>query len=242
MKHSAGPNNRFLSLTGVIVDLEYAANRMHPDMEEIKSRYFSSHPDDPVIMHRKEMVNRKFPFHALQDSRIEDAFNRDLLNLLREWEYSVITVCLDKGLHAETCTTCQCDPYHQCMTILLERFTSWLSRRQARGDVMAESRGGKEDRRLKESFTELWERGTSCVGPEQFQQSLTSRKLKVKPKTANVTGLQVADLIAHPSRCEILNDFGLLGRPLSPFAGQIRRILKEKYDQIDGVVYGKRFL
>jgi len=211
-------------------------------MEDIKSRYFRSHPDDPVIMHRKELVNRKFPFHALRDSRVEDEFNRELLDLLRKWEYSVITVCLDKGRYAEASATRRCDPYHHCMTTLLERFTFWLSRRRARGDVMAESRGGREDRRLKESFAESWDRGTICVGPERFQQWLTSRELKVKPKTANVTGLQVADLIAHPSCCEILNDAGILGRPLSPFAGQIIRVLKEKYFQVDGVVYGKKLL
>ena len=46
--------------------------------------------------------------------------------------------------------------------------------------MMAESRGGKEDRRLKDSFHRLWEHGTKFVVPEHFQKSLTSGELKVK--------------------------------------------------------------
>ena len=52
-----------------------------------------------------------------------------------------------------------------------------------------------------------------------------------------MTGLQLADLIAHPSRCEILNEQGLLGRPLVPFAVQIIEILQEKSDR-----RGKQFI
>ena len=53
LEHSENPNHRFLSLTGVIVDIAYVQERMHPDMELLKTRYFDSHPDDPVILHRK---------------------------------------------------------------------------------------------------------------------------------------------------------------------------------------------
>ena len=42
--------------------------------------------------------------------------------------------------------------YHYCLALLLERFTFFLEQKQVRGDVMAESRGGKEDKRLKLHF------------------------------------------------------------------------------------------
>ena len=242
LKNSGDPNHRFLSLTGVIVDLAYVQRRMHPDLEALKSRYFDSHPDEPVIMHRKEIVNRRPPFQALRARAVEAAFNKDLLNLLREWEYCVVTVCIDKRNHVVAYGTWRYDPYHYCMAVLLERFSSWLKRKGARGNVMAETRGGKEDRQLKTSFRRLWERGTDYVGPEQFQETLTSRKLRFKQKTANIAGLQLADLLAHPSRCETLNEQGLLGRPLAPFAVQIIGILQEKYDQRGEAIYGKHFI
>jgi hypothetical protein len=64
---------------------------------------------------------------------------------------------------------------------------------------MAESRGGKEDMRLKRFFSGLCEQGTQYVGPEQFQRALTSRQLKVKVKANNIAGLQIADILAHPA-------------------------------------------
>ena len=239
---SDNPNHRFLSLTGVIIDLDFVSDTLHPEMEVLKVRYFGSHPDEPVILHRKELVNCKSPFRALKDPEFRAAFDRELLTLMANWEYTVITVCLDKKRHRDTYTTWRYDPYHYCLAVLLERFNFWLNRRQDRGDVLAESRGGKEDRRLKDSFHRLWEQGTEYVDPEQFQRSFTSRQLKVKPKTANISGLQLADLIAHPSRSEILDQNGLLGRSLAPFVQKVIDILQEKYDQQGRTIYGKKFL
>ncbi|MFH1124161.1 MAG: DUF3800 domain-containing protein [Pseudomonadota bacterium] len=124
----------------------------------------------------------------------------------------------------------------------MERFNFWLNRHEGEGDVMAESRGGKEDRRLKDSFARLWNQGTDFVRPDQFQKSFTSRQLKVKPKSANISGLQLADLIAHPSRSEILDENGLLGRPLGAFAMKVIEILEGKYDRAEGRMFGKKYL
>ena len=62
---SHDPNHRYLSLTGVILELEYVAQAVFPALEDLKQRYFGSHPDDPVILHRKELVNKKPPFESL---------------------------------------------------------------------------------------------------------------------------------------------------------------------------------
>jgi len=107
---------------------------------------------------------------------------------------------------------------------------------------MAESRGGKEDIRLKDSFHRLWKQGTDFVGPEQFQKSLTSRQLKVKPKSANISGLQLADFIAHPSRAEILDSEGLLGRPLATFSKKVIELLQDKYDRQGERIFGRKFI
>ena len=241
LKHTDDPNHRFLGLTGVIVDLAHVRETVHPEMESLKARYFGSHPDEPVILHRKELVNRWGPFVSLRDGETRRAFDDDLLRRLREWDYSVVTVCLDKKKHAETYGGWNNDPYHYCMGILLELFNSWLRRRNAKGDVMAESRGKKEDRRLKKEFRNLWTCGTDKVNPEKFQSSLTSRDLKIKLKKDNITGLQLADLIANPSRSQILAERGLLGRQLGEFAKKIADILETKYDRDEIGVRGKSF-
>lgn len=239
---SDNPNHRFLSLTAVILSLPYVSETLHPEMEALKARYFGSHPDDPVILHRKELVNARPPFAALKDAGIRARFDTELLALLEKWDYTVITVCLDKKRHRDQYAVWRYDPYHYCVAVLIERFVFFLNRKGVVGDVLAESRGGKEDRRLKDSFSRLWEKGTDYVDPQQFQAVLTSSRLKVKPKAANISGLQLADLLAHPSRAEVLKERGLLVPEPAPFARKVIEILEKKYYQREGTVYGKKLL
>lgn len=239
---SDDPNHRFLSLTGVILELEHVEKVVHPQMERLKAAFFRSHPDDPVIFHRKEMLNARPPFEALRDGGLRQLFDGQLLILLDSWQYTVITVCLDKKKHRETYTTWRYDPYHYCLAVLLERFVFFLNRAKCIGDVMAESRGGKADLRLKASFSKLWENGTDYVDPKQFQAALTSCQLKVKPKANNVAGLQLADLLAHPSRNEILEEHGFIVKPPSDFGKSVRNALRVKYDQRPGEIFGKKML
>lgn len=242
LESSDNPNHRFLSLTGVILELSHVEAVVHPQMEALKARYFRSHPDDPVIFHRKEMVNAMPPFDTLRNPAILEFFDGELLKMMTEWDYTVISVCLDKKKHKETYTTWRYDPYHYCLQVLLERFVFFLNRIGRNGDVMAESRGGKADMRLKASFRRLWEKGTEYVEPRQFQETLTSKQLKVKPKINNIAGLQLCDLLAHPSRNEILFEQKLLGKPPGAFAQRVIEILQRKYDQRDGRLFGKKIL
>ena len=242
LKSSENPLHRFLSLTGVMVDLGYASKTLFPQVEKLKFKYFNSHPDDPVIFHRKELVNAKHPFEALRNENVKNQFDNELLNYLNVWDYTAITVCLDKKAHKDTYQVWRYDPYHYCLALLLERFTFFLEQKQVRGDVMAESRGGKEDKRLKASFSKLWKEGTEYVSPERFHSVFTSKQLKVKPKSNNISGLQVADIIAHPSRNEILSENDLLDRPLALFAKKIIEILQDKYYRHQGKIFGKKFL
>ena len=242
LNSSDNPLHRFLSLTGVIIELDYVRDTLFSEMEKLKAKYFKYHPDEPLIFHRKELVNTKHPFEALRNEKIKESFDSDLLSLLKEWEYIAVTVCLDKKSHKDTYQVWRYDPYHYGLAILLERYFFFPSAKNAQGDVMAESRGGKEDKRLKASFLRLWNEGTQYIEPKKFHEVLTSKQLKIKPKANNISGLQLADLIAHPSRNEILNENNLLERPVAPFAKKIISILKNKYYQREGKIYGKKFI
>lgn len=245
LKASTDPNHRYLSLTGIIFELGYVQSTLFPQLEELKQRYFNSHPDEPVCLHRKELVNHSYPFSALRDSAIEAAFNRELLLLLSLFDYRVITVVIDKQEHQQRYKVWRYDPYHYALAVLVERFVSWLREQDTIGDVMAESRGGREDRRLKDSFEGIYEKGTDYVQPDEFSRWLTSRQLKVKSKDNNIAGLQIADLIAHPSYKATLARHLRQELPEN-FGGQIAQILEEqKYyrnnrGKIDG--WGRKWL
>lgn len=242
---SNDPNHRYLSLTGIILNFDYVLTTVFPAIEGLKRDYFGSHPDEPVILHRKELVNKKYPFESLREPSTELSFNESLLNLLLNLDYAVLTVVIDKLEHKQLYQVQQFDPYHYCLTIMVERFVLWLKGRNVRGDVMAESRGGEEDRRLKTVFEKAYIEGSDFVEARIFASYLTSRQLKVKPKDKNIAGLQLADLIAHPSFRATLARKQQLLLPEN-FGGKIGKILEDnKYvrspdGDIDG--WGRKWL
>lgn len=247
LTHADDPNQRFLSLTGVILESGYTLHVLKPEMDQIKREFFQDDPDEPVIFHRKELVNKRPPFHPLRDAQIEQKFNTALLMALARWDYQVITVVIDKKAHRDQYQVWHYHPYHYCMAVLLERFVLFLHYSGSRGDVMVESRGGKEDGKLRESYNRLYQRGTDNIPVERWQQCLTSNELKVKPKSANISGLQLADLVAHPSRRDVLLHYSLIVDDRDIFGDQICAILRQsKYyrnrrtGQIDG--YGRKLL
>lgn len=247
LTHADDPNQRFLSLTGVILESGYTLEVLLPEMEEIKRRFFQHDPDEPVILHRKELINKRPPFHTLRDAAIERQFNTILLTALARWDYQVATVVIDKKAHRDKYLRWHYHPYHYCLAVLLERFLLFLHYGGHRGDVMVESRGAREDGKLKDSYTRLYERGTDHIAAEVWQERLTSCELKVKPKKANIAGLQLADLLAHPSRREVLLEHQLLLDDRDVFGDQICAILRQsKYlrDRRSGRIegYGKKLL
>lgn len=144
-------------------------------------------------------MNKKHPFEALRNPRVEQVFNKELLDLLTNLDYVAITVVIDKLEHLQRYKVWHFDPYHYSLSVLVERYVLWLQSKNSRGDVMVESRGGKEDMRLKNSFVRFYQKGTDYLDAQIFAQRLTSKQLKVKSKSNNISGLQLADVIAHPS-------------------------------------------
>ncbi|MHA1702615.1 MAG: DUF3800 domain-containing protein [Promethearchaeota archaeon] len=245
LKHVDDPNQRYLSLTGVIFELDYVVNKLFPRLEALKKKYFKSHPDNPAILHRKELINKKPPFEALKNPKIVRNFDQELLELLIELDFVVMTVVLDKKLHKDQYFVWLYDPYHYCLKVLIERFVLFMESKSVVGDVMCESRGGKEDMRLKRSFHKIYEEGTEFVHTEKFKAFLTSSQLKVKLKSNNIAGLQIADLIAHPSYKKILLQKGRVSE-IGRFAKKITHILERNkyyrgsFNRVWG--YGKKWL
>lgn len=226
------PNGRYLSLTGVIFKLDYYTRKVVPWVDRLKTKHFAALPNGrPLILHRKELVNKNWPFECLRDPDREREFNNDLLTVLRDLEYTVLTASIDKLEHVNRYVVWRHHPYHYCQEIVLERYAMWLSRRGAKGDVFAESRGRRDDFQLKKAFRFIYNRGTNFVSSEDFQRALVSEDLKLYRKQENIHGLQLADLIAHPSFKWMLSQRERQNPPTT-FGGQIARILEEqKYDR-----------
>ncbi len=242
---SQDPNHRYLSLTGIIFSISDIRSHVKKDLEDLKREIFRPDPDEPFILHRKELSRQKYPFNVLQDPIVKHRFDEGIISLITKWDYTVITVTIDKLMHLNKYATWQVNPYHYCLRIMLERYVKWLATAQSCGDVMAEARGGKEDRMLNSSFEKLICIGTNYMHPQAFQRRITSKKLKLKPKKDNVSGLQIADLLAHPSYRAM--KMMVEGNPLpDDFGTKIYNILNSsKYHRShSGVIegYGRKWL
>lgn len=237
---------RYLGLTGIFIESEYYRSTFQPELERLKQKHFPHNPDEPLILHRGDIINRRGPFWRLRDPEREQAFNEDLLQFFKEQDYRIITVVIDKKTHIERYGEAAYHPYHFCLTALLERYCGFLNLYNAQGDVMAESRGGTEDLKLKRAYQELYREGTWYRGPEFFQQALTSSEIKVKPKSANIAGLQLSDLLVYSIKQDILIEERRINDPGDNFGKQICQCIQVKYNKhvYEGRIrgYGKIFL
>jgi len=243
---SEDPAKIYLGLTGIFIESEYYRTTFQPEMERLKQKHFPHSPDEPVILHREDIINRRKAFWRLRDPEKEKAFNEELLQFIKEHDYCIISVVIDKNTHIKRYGGAAYHPYHYCLTALLERYCGFLNFYNTQGDVLAESRGGTEDRLLKNAYKRLYEKGSNQRDALFFQKALTSCEIKLKPKWKNIAGLQLADLLAHPSKQEILVEEQRIDAPGDNFGKQICKCIQAKYNQqvyqgrIKG--YGKIFL
>jgi len=240
------PARRYLGLLGCIIEGENYRKSTQPNLEQLKQKHFPHSPDEPVIPHRKDIVNKRGPFWRLRDAEKERAFNLDLLSFLQGQEYVIISVVIDKRAHVQRYEESAFHPYHYCLSAMLERYCGWLHFQNWEGDVLAESRGATEDRQLEKAYIRTYEDGTQFRDPAFFQSVLTTKKIKLKPKKANIGGLQIADLLAHPVRQEILAESQRIPSIAGTFAKKITQTIAAKYNRrcSDGEIsgYGKVFL
>jgi hypothetical protein len=229
-------NHRYLSVTGLIVDMDHYREFIDPHVRLLKMTVFGT---DSIVLHRREILDKKPPFECLKDPVKNEDFGARILCGLRDWEYKVISIVIDKRSHREKYTKWHFHPYHYCMTCLLERYVMFLNRQNGRGDVLAESRNRCDDEKLKGTYKTFHQRGSNHVKARSLLDRLTTGELKLSKKSANMNGLQIADLIANPSFRAILCEKTGIAMT-AKFSSQIIEILNcGKYDDANsGTVWG----
>jgi len=248
INESLPENERYLTLFGVWTSFDSMVNTIQREMADIKLEFFQADPDTPVIFHRKDIARFRGPFAILyKDKDLRLRFGDRMLKAYEDWQYTVAAVTIDKLEHLKKYRVWRHAPYHYCLEVLLERYVLALQAEGRRGDVMIEARNPTLDGKLKASFRRIYEDGTSQLPPELMQSHLTSSEIKLKKKSANIAGLQLADLLAHPAFYDVLVEFGILEKQESEYGRKVSSILNSsKYHrnhstgEIRG--YGKKLL
>lgn len=223
------PEHRFLCLLGCwFKNPDYLT--FHADLEALKTRHFPHHPDNPVILHREEIINARKAFKNLQDPEVRKRFDSDLIETIRRAEFRIVAVVIDKMALRNEYGEAAAHPYHLGIGFMLQRYAGYLNHVNRTGDVMCEARGGGEDRLLEDSYSRVYERGVWKDPAEFFQKALTSRELKVKTKSANISGLQLADILGHPVKQSILIRHGHIPEEQTPFAKDLLEAAEPKYN------------
>jgi hypothetical protein len=91
--HAEDPNQRFLSLTSVVLESQYALHTLRPEPEQRKREFFQVDADEPVIFHRKNMVNKRgsfsqmvmLPRHIDRDPRMSINERWKCLQVMQDW-------------------------------------------------------------------------------------------------------------------------------------------------------------
>lgn len=107
------------------------------------------------------------------------------------------------------------------------------------GDIIAESRGGREDRITKNTYRLIYE-GKGYIGLNDAEKYYSSKDIKLRKKKANIAGLQFVDLISHPARRYILSQ-NHLARNLKPTSFEqtiVKVLVNEKFRRHQGKIDG----
>jgi len=202
---SESQERRYLGLVGIIVEFDKYENGIKPQIKELQGMF---DPDEDVILHREDIVNKKGVFARLDDLEFKTQFNEKVLNMFVANDYVLCVMVLDKRAHYKRYGGSAYHPYHYCVNVLLERYVIFLEEINSRGDIMAEARGKKEDGELRSAFDKFYKGGTSFVSEKRIQQRLFSKDIKIKPKAKGFAGLQFADLLALPLKLFVLKEYG----------------------------------
>lgn len=220
--------HRYLCLVGVIISEEANIGTLQPKLLELK-RIIADDPDEPPILHREDIINKRGVFAKLGEGDTKGKFNEVFIRLLKELDYAICTVVLDKKSHLQRYQQSAFHPYHYCLNVLLERYTFYLEEHSGRGDVLAEARGKREDRALQEEYKKFYEKGTYFRHPYHIQQFLTSKELKIKQKNKMIAGLEFADLLSLSTKLDTLYSYGKLPTLSDNFCKIIIENIDTKY-------------
>lgn len=229
-KDLSNNNNRFLCLTGVVMRL-IEHDCLTEKINSLKLKYFGT---TEVILHRRELISADKPFEVLKDDKTRLEFDVDMLSIVSELRYGVISIVIDKKTLVDRYSLERAhDPYALALEYLMQRYQYWMQDLSKQygdimGDIMAEARGGNEDRVTKETYRLIYQ-GDGYNKLKGAERYYSSKEIKLKRKKENIAGLQLADLLSHPSRRYILSQHGLANN-LSPesFEQSIVEVLVER--------------
>ena len=187
---SINPQNPVFVLVFCIIAKSDYYGVIVPLMQKLKFDFWGH---DSVIIHSHEIRKARGDFNILLNAETRSAFLADLNALIAATPMTVIASAIDKERHKARYANPR-NPYEVALAFCMERLEHWLRERgQDRHltHVVVERRGAVEDASLELEFRRIAD-GRNAIG------RLDNLAIRFMDKKNNSTGLQLADLAAHP--------------------------------------------
>lgn len=190
------------TLCGILVPLKNV-NGFKNDIDELKQEFWG---DNSVILHSRDIRKCEKQFQILFNDEIKQRFYNRVNEILGRYNIYVIVCC---SVLKEVCVAkhgVETDVYGTALKYVLQRSIFCVDDNNPDGgviDIIVERRGKVEDKALQKYYNGLRVTGMHYVSSERFTQHMG--KFEFSPKSDNVFGLQVADLIAYPISRYVLN-------------------------------------
>ncbi len=169
-------------------------------VEELKIKHFGS---KEIILHSRDIRKWQKEFKCLGDLNKRLVFYKDLDNLIKNSEFSIIASAINKNKLIQQYGPRADNPYDISLSFILERSVFYTDNiKCSHIGIIAESRGKKEDDQLYNQYQLILSNGTHYVTSTRFKDKI--KFFKFIGKNENNIGTQISDLIAYPIATKII--------------------------------------
>ena len=188
-------NYPILGLLGVIFDNDYYMSVATKELNHLKSSFSIK---QETILHTLEIVRSMNDFDFCKDPIKRTRFYEAIDDFLCKLDYTVIFGVIDKIEYTHTYAH-PFDTYGLILDFVEERLYFYLKDLSykginAEGEIIAESRDEKLDSLVEDEHNKILIIGTDYIKPSDIKARI--KNFTIRDKKDNITGLQVADLIA----------------------------------------------
>ncbi|MCK4394576.1 DUF3800 domain-containing protein [Candidatus Bipolaricaulota bacterium] len=219
-------------LGGVIVDKDYAEEELTEAVQEFKRRLFGR---DDLILHTADITRNRNGFEQMKNSAFRRRFYDELNALMRSLHFTVVACAIRKEAHLSRYGVAALDPYLLSLDILIERFCMEIGDVEDGGVIVAERRGPTLDRGLELAWLNLKIQGTQFMQASEIEKRILA--LNLRPKSDNLAGLQLADLVVTPIGRHLLGK--LVKEDFRIVESKFRRNREGKYEGYGLIVLPK---
>ena len=161
-----------------------------PAFQRLKFEFWGH---DSVVLHGHEIRKAKDDFSILLNPSVRERFFERLNGVIEAADFMIIAAAIDKERHRARYKE-PADPYEIALVFCMERLQRYLinqGQAERTTHIQVECRGKAEDAKLELEFRRV-------CGGKNIIGKMPNLDVRFMDKKHNSTGLQLADLVAHP--------------------------------------------